>query len=199
MRGDGADTNRRCLKTEHRWMPRLAASQEGSQIVELAVALPILAVLMVGIMDFAGAVNLKQKLDGAVQAGARLASSQSTADLTNTRPASVDAVRDAVDRYLAAAMVNDCGLSSAAPTGSGLTWTYTSASGCPQPLTLSIERGYTFATAGPDTVLTEATRVTMTYPYVWHFNRAAALVSPNSNYPAVLRISAETVVQNLNE
>ena len=199
MRTNGSETICRCRKAVHRWTLWLAASQEGSQIVELAVALPILAVLMVGIVDFAGAVNLKQKLDGAVQAGARLASSQSTADLTNPRPASVDAVRDAVDRYLAAALVNDCGLSSAAPAGSGLTWTYTSASGCPQPLTLSIERGYTFATTGPDAVVTEATRVTMTYPYAWHFNRAAALVSQNSNYPAVLRISADAVAQNLNE
>ena len=46
---------------------------EGTQLVELAVTLPLLVVMVVGIFDFGGAYNLKQKLNDTAREGARFA------------------------------------------------------------------------------------------------------------------------------
>ncbi|PYY04272.1 MAG: hypothetical protein DMG69_31010, partial [Acidobacteria bacterium] len=60
-----------------------ARETQAAQIVELAVTLPVLMILVVGIYDFGQAFNLKQKLAGAVREGARFAANQSTGDLSN--------------------------------------------------------------------------------------------------------------------
>src|SRR6266436_9353559 len=109
----------------------LCARTEGSQIAELAVSLPLMMAMMVGIMDFGQAFNLKHKLETATREGARFASNQSSADLTNPAPASVSSVRDVIRNYLLAAEINDCGLLAAAPVHAGLVWTYTANTGCP--------------------------------------------------------------------
>ena len=98
---------------------KLVGDVRGSQIVELAVALPLLVVFVVGIFDFGSAFGIKQKIANAAREGARTASNQPTRDLSYTpgggcgAPTSVCAIRDAVDHYLAAANVNDCGLGTA--------------------------------------------------------------------------------------
>lgn len=89
---------------------------EASQIVELAVSLPLLAVVVIGLTDFSGAFNTKFRLSNAVREGARFASSQRTADLSNPIPLSISGVRDVVDNSLVAVHLNDCGLSTASPT-----------------------------------------------------------------------------------
>src|SRR6185369_8669437 len=91
------------------------AGNEASQIVELAVSLPLLLVIVVGITDFGTAFNLKQKLNNAVREGARSASRQNMNDVSNPAPLSIDAIHDVIDNYLIAAKINDCGLSAAAP------------------------------------------------------------------------------------
>src|SRR5690349_21321203 len=105
-----------------------------SQILEFAVSVPLLTVLMVGIIDFSSAFNLKHKLDIAAQEGARVGASQPLSDVTNAAPQSTAAIRDAVAGYLTSVNVNDCGLAAApttAPGGtSGLAWTYTANTGC---------------------------------------------------------------------
>src|SRR5882762_4713328 len=56
---------------------------EAAQIVELAVTLPLMVVIFVGIYDFGQAFNLKQKLSLATREAARFGANHSTADLTN--------------------------------------------------------------------------------------------------------------------
>ena len=78
---------------------------DGSSLVEFAISLPLLVVLMIGILDFGAAFNLKQELNNAMREGATFAAGQPTNDLLNATgtPPSVDAVRRLVDAYLVAA------------------------------------------------------------------------------------------------
>src|SRR6059036_3713473 len=92
---------------------------QGSQIMEFAISLPLLVVLVVGIYDFAQAFNVKQKLNFAAKDGARLGAIQPTNDLSQPTPISVAAIRDLVDADLIAEGLQDCGLSASPllPTG----------------------------------------------------------------------------------
>jgi Flp pilus assembly protein TadG len=185
----------------------------GSQIVEFAIALPLLMVLVVGIFDFGSAFNVKQKIVNAAREGARVASNQPTNDLwppgvtgSCTAPTSVCAIRDAVDNALVTSNVSDCGLSTANAASAGnLAWTF-SPGGCVGAMTLTIERG--FAPTAPAVTLPapfqpnayriEMTRVTLTYPYRWTFNRVIQLLVSGSSYPATSQLTSVAVMQNLN-
>ncbi|PYX02340.1 MAG: hypothetical protein DMG85_21660 [Acidobacteria bacterium] len=150
------------------------AGTDGSEILEFAVSLPLLIVIAIGVTDFGAAFNLKYKLHNAVGAGARFASNQTTSDLTNPTPTSTKAIHDVIHNYLSTAKINDCGLSTAVPTKSGLTWTYTA------------------------TTSLEATRVTLTYPFQWRFHRVIKLVAPTSNYAGITQLTTVAVMPNLN-
>ncbi len=188
----------------------------GAQIVELAVTLPLLVAIFVGIYDFTNAFNLKHKLTIAAREGARFASNQSTSDLTNATPASILATRDVIDTYLVNAHVNDCGLNAATPTqSSNWTWqftatgngcpTTTASTGCPQPgsvtpagLTLTIQRGYVIPyTTASGTMHVESTMVTLCYPYQWQFGQVATFLVPSANYGSS-QIPSVAIMQNLN-
>ena len=182
-----------------RWKLEEFGRTEASQIVELAVSLPLLAVVVIGLTDFSGAFNLKFRLSNAVREGARFASNQSTADLSNLTPLSISGVRDVVDNYLVAVHINDCGLSTESPVKAGLlTWTYTANTGCPGTLTLTIDRGSVFQTTAGTPVTVEATHVSIQYPYQWRFNRVIRVLIPSSTYAGVILISTDAVMQNLN-
>src|ERR1700720_891949 len=104
-----------------------------SQIVELAISLPVLVIFVVGIFDFSGAFTLKQKLTNAAREGARVAAAAPANDVapSNPLPASVDTAFRVVDNYLQAENINDCSISPLSPSHSGLTWTYTATgNGC---------------------------------------------------------------------
>jgi Flp pilus assembly protein TadG len=177
------------------------ADSEGSQILEFAVTLPLLMVFVVGIFDFGGAFNLKQKLNNAVREGARYASSLPTNDLNSVAtPTSVTWVRDVVDKYLQEGRMDDCGLSTQAPTNpSAMTWTYTASGGaCPVPLTLTIERYYSFQSAiGGNTFNVVSTRVTISYPYRWHFNKVITTLVPGATYAGITQITTDAIVPNM--
>jgi len=175
----------------------------GSQIVEFAVALPLLLVMVVGIIDFGNAFNLKQKLSNVTRDAARLGASQSTSDLSNAPPPSVLAVRDVVVNYMQNAKVNDCGLGSAAatPAGAGTPWKWTFTSACPQGgnLVLTVNRGNVFTstvTSGGFPVKIISTEVTISYPYTWQFNNVIKLVVPSASYPGTSPINTDAVVAN---
>ena len=100
---------------------------EGAQLYEFALVLPLLIVMTVGVMDFAIAYNLKQKLTNAAREGARMGASQSPADLTQTtdcstpvEPASVEVIKEAVDTYLTNAGVDTSFIASCITDGRGL-------------------------------------------------------------------------------
>jgi TadE-like protein len=188
---------------------KLLGDVRGSQIVELAVALPLLVVFVVGIFDFGSAFGIKQKIANAAREGARTASYQSTRDLSHIpsggcgAPSSVCAIRDAVDHYLAAANVNDCGLGTAvAPAPTGLAWTFTSTGSCSGSLTLTIDRGATFSVSlsSPYTSnqTVEATSVTLVYPYKWQFNTVVVLMVPGASYSSTTPLTAFSFMQNMN-
>lgn len=181
----------------------------GSQIVEFAVALPLLVVFLVAIFDFGNAFAVKHKLTNAAREGARFASNQPTTDLSSDTAGSTgspEAVATLVGEYLLANKLNDCGLSNPGQqtiAQSGLTWTYTANSnGCPGTLTLTIERGYTYTIATSDLypagINVEATRVTVSYPYKWQFNTIFQFLVPGGGFAGNSLISSVAVMQNLN-
>lgn len=191
----------RQLKTRW-WRSALLDDTSGSQLLEFAVALPLLVVFVVGIFDFGGAFDLKQKLSNTAREGARFASSLPTTDLDAIgTPPSITAIRDLVVSHLQSARLNDCGLASQAPAGSAatLTWTYTAAGGgCPAPLVLTIERSYAFTTVfGANTFNVINTRVTLQYPYSWHFNKVIQMLVPGATYLGVSSIITDAIAPNM--
>lgn len=183
------------------WKAALLADASGSQLLEFAVALPLLVVLVVGIFDFGEAFNVKQKLSNMAREGARFGSTLPPNDLDAAgTPASVTAIRDLVETHLQAGRMNDCGLAGqAGVNGPATTWTYTAAGGgCPAPLVLTIERGYSFPTIiGGFTFNVVGTRVTVQYPYRWQFNRVIGLLVPGAVYPGVSQITTDAIVPNM--
>ena len=177
------------------------ARREGSQIVELAISLPLLLVIVIGITDFGTAFNLKQKLNNAAREAARTASRQSMSDLSNSIPLTTDAIHDVIDNYLIAGNINDCGLSTATPTKAGLIWTYTASTGCPGngTLTLIVDRSNTFQTTGATSTRLEATHIQISYPYQWRFGSFIRFFVPSANYASgVTQITADAVMTDLN-
>jgi Flp pilus assembly protein TadG len=176
------------------------ASTEASQLLEFAVALPLLVVLVVGIFDFGEAFNLKHQLRNAVREGARLASSLPLSDITSAgTPSSVLRAWNQVDAYLLRSEINDCGLGavSAGPTGSGSsTWTSTTtnAGGCLGALTFTIERAYVVKSNSTDVI---CTRVSINYPFQWHFNRVIQLLVGGSTYGPTIQIAADALMPNM--
>jgi Flp pilus assembly protein TadG len=179
----------------------------GAQIIEFAVALPLLMVFVVGIGDFGSAITLRHKLNNAVREGARFGANEPTADLYSTvgggqAPASVNAIAQLVGKYLHDANLNDCGLMTGSWTISGpiapLGWQYTGSS-C--PLTLTIDRGFPAqaGTTGGDTNVPKwmiSTQVTISYPYFWQFNRVIGLIAPGANYSGPSQLTSNATIAN---
>jgi hypothetical protein len=190
-----------------RSVPEVFSSDEGAQIVEFAIILPLLVVLVVGIFDFGTGFNLKQTIVNGAAVGARIGSAQPTNDLSKTlacgAPASICALRDAVDNELVTNRVPDCGLAGVA--SGQLSWTFSPA-GCTGTMSLQIERGLVLPAVAlpnppfqtPYTI--EATRVTLIYPYKWSFdfNGVARLLNPSANYPTTSQLKSVSVMQNQN-
>lgn len=178
---------------------KCATADGASSLAEFAISLPLLIVLVVGIFDFGGAFNQKQQLVSIMRDAARFGASSPTNDLAyGTAPPSINAIRDLVDGYLIAARLPDCGLGTAVGSPSGPPWAYDSTGGCPSPgVILTIYRdpqagpnGSTsactplptqnYGTNGLNVFLT-CTRVSISYPYQWHFNSVIQLLVPGSN------------------
>ena len=179
-------------------------------MVEFVVSLPLIIVTVVGVFDFGSAFVVRQKLSNAALQGARVASNQPTTDLSNasgscSAPASICALRDVIDSTLTDSRLNDCGLASANGSGAAFTWTFTANTNCPGTLTLTIERGYVYTPAAAlptpfdsGSYGIEGTRVTISYPYKWEFNKVIGLVVPGSTYSPTSQINSVGVMQNLN-
>jgi hypothetical protein len=181
---------------------------EGTEIIEFAVCLPLLVVLVVGIYDFGSAFTLKHKLTSAVREGVRVASNQQhpanpAANGGCGVPSSICVVRDVVHSSLLAGNIYDCNLGTVSganiPSGKS-TWTFT---GSCSGLTLQVDRGLlnpaTASLVSPfDTrpYVVENTKVTLSYPYQWQFNRAFKLLSPTSNYLGST-ITVSATMQNI--
>ncbi len=187
-----------------------------AQLVEFAVALPLLVLFVVGIFDFSNAFTLKQKLTNAARDGARVAAADPASDLSSPVPASVIDAFQVVDNYLLANNINDCGVPSAnAPSTTPppeLTWTYTGTTNCPSGgLTITINRGYYFPLSGatlPSASCTSqnpgattatavvATCVSIQYAYPWRFGRVASLLGPTTILRSTIAVASVAMNEN---
>jgi len=179
---------------------------DGSAILEFALTLPLLVVFVVGIFDFSGAFNQKQKIEQAAQEGAIVAGSQPTSDMyypPNPNPDSLQPVVAAVFNSLAgsgvlpqAGSAGNCKLPAPLPLQKpGLIWVYTIA-GCPDTLTITINRGWTVSQIAPGTANAVGTQITVSYPYHWRFNSVIQLLIPGANYAAVTSLQETATVHN---
>jgi Flp pilus assembly protein TadG len=199
-----------------RMRARAIFNAQASQLVEFAVALPLLVVFVVGIFDFSNAFTLKQRLTNIARDAARASAYDPGSDvpsaLSTSVPISVQDAFQIVDNYLLASGLNDCGIGNTAP-GSPvkLTWTYSaSTNGCPPSgLQIVINRGYslgpTTGGAAPSTctaplassgVALISTCVSIQYPYSWRFGKVASLLGTNAILPT--QITAVAVSMNEN-
>ena len=192
---------------------RLVHDQRAAQIVEFAVALPLLVVFVVGIFDFSTAFTFKQRLTNMARDAAHVAGVDPSNDVLagTPLPISVADVAQIIDNYLLVNNINDCGLSTqtSAPANSGLTWTFNANNnGCPPAgLTIIVNRGYYFpatgATVPPVSCQSQSpgartaligTCVSVQYPYPWKFGRAASLIGSTDTLPT--QITAVGVSMN---
>jgi len=188
----------------------LLRSDRGAQVVEFAVALPLLIVFVVGIFDFSGAFTLKQKLTNVARDAARAAAAAPSNDLTSAAPFSVTAAFQLVNNYFVANRLNTCGVTLT--SSSALTWTYTGTSAnCPAGgLKIIINRGYYFpATSAANIATTNCTPqgagaqtavistcVSIQYAYAWRFGRVASLLGSNASLPNVLTATGVAMNEN---
>jgi Flp pilus assembly protein TadG len=208
-----------CAKKMHTVFAKLLRDAHGAAILEFAVALPLLVVFVVGIFDFSGAFDQRQKIEQAAQEGAIVAGAQPMSDIapTNTNPDSLQPVVSAVFNSLAGSGVlpnanqGNCKIPPfPAPTQAGLTWTY-SISGCSNnpssatagclgdtsdTLYIKINRGWSVQAAGPRGLYVVGTQVTVSYDYDWRFNSAIQLLFPGAGYAARTCISEMSSVHN---
>src|SRR6266436_2918249 len=125
----------------------LLGEVQGAALLEFAIVLPLLMVFVVGIFDFSGAFNQKQKIEQAAQEGAIIAGAQPMSDITsgNLDPDSLHPVATAVYNSLVGSGVLPKGtcvvffLMIRRPPS--LKWTY-KIKGCPtDDLVIVIDRG----------------------------------------------------------
>jgi Flp pilus assembly protein TadG len=183
----------------HRRTVGLLRETRGAALLEFAIVLPLLVVFVVGIFDFSGAFNQKQKIEQAAQEGAIIAGAQPMSDIasSNTNPDSLQPVVTAVYNSLVASGVVPNGTCAppVAPThsGSNLKWTY-KITPCPDDLTITIDRGWASASGSPAAV---GTMVTVIYPYHWRFNSVIQLLFPGpSGYTAITQVTESATVHN---
>jgi len=186
----------RCLR-------RRLKSTEGSALLEFAIVLPLLVVFIVGIYDFSGAYNQKQKIEHAALAGVAVAAGQPTGDRdpSNSNPDSMQPVVSVIFNSLAAdgvlpqANQGNCRANAAAATNSQLRWTYTisdCAAPLTDPLTMVIDRGVVVA-GSPSMAFTS---VTVSFRYHWRFNSVIQLLMPGASYAATTDLRETATVHN---
>jgi hypothetical protein len=172
---------------------------EGSQLLELALSLPIMLVMAVGLVDFGQAWNIKQKLANAAREGTRIAASAPLFEATScaipqaSSPCSVQAAADTLKRYMVNAGLDASCITPNSPSSSGSTtstWTFTCGG-----LSMSITRPYIFAVSAGAQVM--GTQVSLTYPYTWSLNRVIGLLG-GSSILLPSTISTTSVMPNLN-
>ena len=171
--------------------------EKGVEMIELALVLPLLLLMFVGLLFYGDAWAVKDKLDGAGRDAARVAINDFN-DTTNPQcaggtPCSVQAAASAAVAALGNANIDTCGMSpsTAPPAATGVfAWTYTSgpcaSSGA--SWTMLVERAVPQTISGVD-VLT--TRITLTYPFAWNFVAVNPFGSP-------ITLGSQTIMTNLN-
>jgi Flp pilus assembly protein TadG len=175
----------------------LLGNDRAAALIEFAITLPLLVVFVVGIYDFSGAFNQKQKIAQAAQEGAIIAGAQPMSDIetANGNPDSLQPVVTAVFNSLAGSGVVDksaCNPPGLASNLGSLQWQY-KISSCPDDLFITINRGWASA-AGPPVAV--GSIVTVQYPYHWRFNSVIQLLFPGATYAATTNVTESATVHN---
>lgn len=168
---------------------------DGAELLEFALALPLILVMAAGLLDFAHAYNIKQKLANAVREGVRYQAVEDH-DITNSNPLSVPTLRDDVVTYLTNASVDTSFIGTTLTYNGGTctgTW-YTTKSGVNYGL--QVER--CVSVADPSSTSIQSTRVTLYYPYDWTFgfNSIIKLLLPSSTFSNPIKIQADATMSN---
>ena len=188
--------------------------ERGSALLEFALTLPLLVVFVVGIYDFGGAFNQKQKIEQAAHEGAIVAAAQPMSDIVvnsasatgPTNPDSLQVVVSAIVKSLTDSGVLPNGNQGTCrapftPSGQiGLTWTYpiSGCSGSGDQLSITINRGWV-CTSGPactSAPVAVGTKITVANPYHWRFNSAIQLLFAGANYSPIMTLTENAEVQN---
>src|ERR1019366_3764993 len=182
------------LRIPHRRTVSLLKDAQGAAILEFAISLPLLVVFVVGIYDFSGAFNQKQKIEQAAQEGAIIAGAQPTSDIASpTAPDSLLPVVSAVyNSLVGSGVLQGCALPATATGPVGLTWTY-KIPGCPDQLVITINRGTVVNSVSPALV---DTSIQVQYPYHWRFNSVIQLLIPGASYAATTQVTESATVHN---
>ncbi len=182
----------------------LLRNDRGSALLEFAISLPLLVVFVVGIYDFSGAFNQKQKIAQAAQEAAIIAGSQPTSDIQpgTTNPPSLLAVATAAANSLTGSRVatGTCGTPTPLAPPSGLIWSYQVA-GCNSVYTsdvlyVTINRGVVTTSTTTGGTQAVCTLVKVQYPYHWQFYRVIGLLVPGATYSNYTLLGESATVHN---
>ncbi len=182
---------------------RRVRETEAAELLEFALALPLILVLVVGLLDFSHAYNLKQKLANAVREGARIGGSENFQDANTSNPASVNSIKEDVKTYLQDAGVNTSFIGSTLsydPCPATCTGTYyTTRNGTNYGLKIERDVKVTYTDPNSGNLVTvPATRVTLYYPYDWTFgfDQVIKLLVPSASFADPIRIETDAMMAN---
>jgi Flp pilus assembly protein TadG len=189
-------------------------------LLEFAISLPLLVVFVVGIYDFSGAFNQKQKIEQAAQEGAIIAGAQPTSDIASTTaPDSLLPVVTAIFNSLAGSGIlpkasqGTCTAPGTVSGPTGVAWTY-KISGCSDnpagktagcmgdtsdTLYITIDRGSVPSVPPPpgsSPLVIVGTSVKVSYDYDWRFNSVIQLLFPGAGYSARTCLAETSIVHN---
>jgi Flp pilus assembly protein TadG len=171
---------------------------EGAELLEFAMVLPVILVMLIGLLDFSNAYNVKQKLATAAREGARTGASQPNY-YDSSSPPSLPAIKDVVTSYLTTAGFDTSFINSTLTYDSTThTGTYYTTGSTGTTYGLKIELFYHFADTSGTSIL--STRVTLRYPYNWGFgfNKIIKLLVPSAGFGNPITIETDATMQNLN-
>jgi hypothetical protein len=170
--------------------------QEGSQILEFAMVLPLSLVFAIAAFDFGQVFALRDKLDNSAREGARQASQQTlfTEIFHGPPSANTAAVAQSVfDYLLQAKVVQGCNLNGGKNSGA-FVWTFT-AKKCADDLTITVERNVLVAMNGGKVSMS---RVTVSYPaHFLFFHTVIGLLAPGATYSSTFVLTPQATMQNL--
>ena len=158
---------------------------EGAELLEFALALPLILVMVVGLLDFSRAYNIKVRY---------MATEHN--DITDPNPATVTTLRDEVVTYLNNARGINTSFIGTTLSYSPATCTgtyYTVRNGVNYGL--QVERCLQVPDTANGTTIW-SNRVTLYYPYDWTFgfNKVIKLLLPSSTFSNPIRIQADATM-----
>lgn len=171
---------------------------EAAELLEFALALPIILVMVAGLLDFSRAYNIKQKLSNAVREGARVEATNAN-NASSSSPASLPTLRDDVVTYLNNANLDTTFIGATAtydPATCTGTW-FTKVGTSTTQYGMEVQKCVQVVDTTSSTTI-PSTRVTLYYPYDWTFgfDHIIKLLVPSSTFTGPIRIETDATISN---